>query len=681
MAIELMSPAGNTESFLAAIENGADSVYLGLKKFNARRPADNFSFYQFKKTIGFAHSSGRKVYLALNTDLKSNELRDAVGYAEFACLNKIDGIIVKDPAMLYVLKKFYDVPIHISTQNAVESSLGVEFLKSSGIKRIVLARELEFNEISECTAIGDIEIEIFAEGSMCFSVSGKCLMSSWVGGRSGNRGACTAPCRVSWQSGGKSATFFSMKDLNLIKELGKLEDVGVAALKIEGRLKNAGWVGAITGIYRTAIDNKTDAGKSELLQNELGKYSARERSTGHFHGHEKLTGSNVDWNDYEKPVTGTAVNAGIFEEENEIDISRKDDCLIVKISMAGIVKEFSYKIPSEPKKGRSSSISEVVPESEDTEISGRKFRFKTDIGELNTSASFINRTVSEIQKEASLMIRNSDLPVDARPEVLEFISQSDLNLKREKKLGDVPDKLLLLPEQIDVILKNNFKVRTIVVSAADEIDFGKLMDLKKRYPVVVSIPPVLFEKDAKEMSGRIGELFRKGIDSFEANSFTGMRMLHGLDCEKRLGIDMGVYNHISARYFKSLGFKSVYCPVEGDSSVYKALSAFSETEVECLVFGRLPLFVSRVDSAEFKKRAMFTDKYCRIECYKQNGLNYFVEKTPFCLVGNKFKNEKISFDSLTCDLRFFDNPASVLKSVFDNRIQDSSDFNFFRRLV
>ncbi|HQJ06868.1 MAG TPA: peptidase U32 family protein, partial [Spirochaetota bacterium] len=299
MKPELMSPAGGVNSFIAALDGGADSVYLGLRKFNARRPAKNFDNFLLKKCVRYAHDKNVKVFVTLNIDLKSSEVAEAFQILNFLADINVDAVIVKDPALIYYLTKYLKnkIDIHISTQGAVTSSLGVTLLRDLAVNRVVLARELKLPEIQKCASIQGIEIEVFTEGSMCFGVSGRCLASSFIGGHSGNRGACAACCRIAWEDERSKSkkTFFSMKDLSLSEYIKTLEKYGVAALKIEGRLKNANWVKNITSIYRQILDGAIDEKEQAELKNELKKYSAREIHSGHIVGGKNLVGENARW--------------------------------------------------------------------------------------------------------------------------------------------------------------------------------------------------------------------------------------------------------------------------------------------------------------------------------------------------------------------------------------------------
>jgi U32 family peptidase len=252
--MELMAPAGNRDSFFAAVESGADAVYLGLGMFNARRPARNFTFEEMPDIINHAHSKNVRVYITLNIELKSSELEDAAKIIQFLKEIHADAVIVKDLALVRLIEKYFSpFEFHLSTQFGICNSAGMYMAEKLGASRVVLARELKKDEIKVLSEPFYPKTEVFIQGSMCFSFSGRCLMSSWFGGKSANRGTCQAPCRFRFEKEGTEgfAPYFSMKDLNLSDRLSELEEAGVSALKIEGRLKSAEWVGAAVNYYRS----------------------------------------------------------------------------------------------------------------------------------------------------------------------------------------------------------------------------------------------------------------------------------------------------------------------------------------------------------------------------------------------------------------------------------------------
>lgn len=264
--IELLAPAGDWDAFLAAVENGADAVYLGGKLFNARQLAGNFDSGQLKKALNYAHVRGVNVYLAMNTLLSDDELEQAVDFAEEAYLMGIDGIIVQDLGFAKLLSELFpDLNIHGSTQMTTYNLEGVKVLEGLGFKRVVLARELSLEEIGEITRNTSLEIEVFVHGALCISYSGQCLMSSMIGGRSGNRGRCAQPCRLPYElldgKSGRTASnsnaagyLLSPKDLCSIEMLGEIIYSGVKSLKIEGRMKTPEYVATVVGNYRKYID-------------------------------------------------------------------------------------------------------------------------------------------------------------------------------------------------------------------------------------------------------------------------------------------------------------------------------------------------------------------------------------------------------------------------------------------
>ena len=254
MRLELLAPAGDEAALRAAVQNGADAVYLGAGAFNARRNAGNFDGEALDAAVRYCHARGVKVHVTLNTLVREDEfdaLTDAV-----RAINRsgADAVIVQDFGVARAVRQIApELQLHASTQMAVHNRQGVRFLRQQGFDRAVLARELTYGEIAECAAEG-IEIETFAHGALCVACSGQCLMSSLVGGRSGNRGLCAQPCRLPWRLDEKSGYLLSTRDLCAIDGLARLRDAGVCSLKIEGRLKRAEYVAVTTAAYRRAID-------------------------------------------------------------------------------------------------------------------------------------------------------------------------------------------------------------------------------------------------------------------------------------------------------------------------------------------------------------------------------------------------------------------------------------------
>lgn len=259
--VELLAPAGTIESLYAAINKGADAIYMGGSKFSARAYASNFTNEELKKAVDYAHIYGVKIFIALNTLIKEKELQDAKEYIRFLYSIGVDALIIQDFGIAkFVRENYEDFEIHSSTQMTIHNGEGAKFLKDRGFSRIVLSRELTLKEIEYISKNLNIETEIFIHGALCICYSGQCLMSSIIGGRSGNRGRCAQPCRMPYElinleNGFKEKSYIlSPKDICNIDNIGELIDSGTASLKIEGRMKRPEYVAGVVDSYRKAIN-------------------------------------------------------------------------------------------------------------------------------------------------------------------------------------------------------------------------------------------------------------------------------------------------------------------------------------------------------------------------------------------------------------------------------------------
>ncbi len=258
---ELLAPAGNIETLEAAIGEGADAVYMGLKSFNARMRASNFAWNQFEAAVQSLHRRGKKIFVTVNTVCEEKETERLYRFLKY--LNDIgpDGLIVQDFGVVRMVQEFFpDLRLHASTQMNIASANAANVMGKEGLRRIVLARELGLNEIQDIRSKTTVELEVFVHGALCVSESGLCLFSSYLGGKSANRGMCAQACRRFYNaeiSGGgtESGYYFSPYDLQLIDKIPELVSAGVDSFKIEGRMKSAEYVGSVTAAYRYVLDN------------------------------------------------------------------------------------------------------------------------------------------------------------------------------------------------------------------------------------------------------------------------------------------------------------------------------------------------------------------------------------------------------------------------------------------
>jgi len=266
--IELLAPAGNMESLKAAVQAGCDAVYLGGAHFGARAFSKNFNNDEIVQAINYAHLYGVKVYVTVNTLIYDDEVDSFLEYIEFIHKNNVDAVLIQDLGMFDLVRKtFPNLELHASTQMHIHNLDSTKMAEKLGIKRVVLARETSIDDIKNIKEHSDIEIEVFVHGALCISYSGQCLMSSLIGGRSGNRGTCAGSCRLKYdvitddrKKLNKDKYPLSTKELNSLEHIGKLIDAGISSLKIEGRMKSKEYVYKVVSLYRMAIDSYYEKG-------------------------------------------------------------------------------------------------------------------------------------------------------------------------------------------------------------------------------------------------------------------------------------------------------------------------------------------------------------------------------------------------------------------------------------
>ena len=278
---ELLAPVGNIESFYAALNAGADAVYLGLQEFNARGRASNFTRQLLQLAVLKAREKNIKIYVTLNVLIKNRELDQLIDVLAFLDAVKVNGVIIQDWGTYYVARKYFPrLVLHASTQMGNHNSVGVNYGASKGIVRTVLARELTMPELEAISMQSKAELEVFIHGALCYSFSGMCLFSSYSGGQGANRGICKQSCRRIYQDAGEQHALFSLKDNQQIENLQKLMQLGIRSLKIEGRMKSADYVYQVCKAYRMAIDDQNNIGMAaQMLELDMGR-----EKTGWFLG-------------------------------------------------------------------------------------------------------------------------------------------------------------------------------------------------------------------------------------------------------------------------------------------------------------------------------------------------------------------------------------------------------------
>jgi len=282
-APELLAPAGHPESFIAAVENGADAVYAGLKKFSARATAANFSLDELSVLIPYAHRKKVSVYIALNSLIGAGELHETMDMLQAVSELEVNAVIVQDPGIFYLVRRFFpSIRLHASTLMTAHNSAGVNQLHRMGASRVVLARELTLSEIDLVCAVTEVPIEVFVHGALCTSYSGLCLASGFRGGHSGLQGRCVQPCRLEYSQGGREGFFLSSSDYCALPFIPQLKRMRIASFKIEGRMKPAEAVGRTVKAYRLVLDAREseEAAAVEQAKELLADIPSRRLTAG-----------------------------------------------------------------------------------------------------------------------------------------------------------------------------------------------------------------------------------------------------------------------------------------------------------------------------------------------------------------------------------------------------------------
>lgn len=531
------------ESFFAAIENGADAVYFGLKDFSARAGAQNFTLDNASKAIAYAHRRSVKVYIALNTLLKTHELERVVDFLSALEELQPDALILQDIGFLYLLQsQFPQFNLHASTQMTIHNLAGVKQLEKMGFKRVVLARELSIDEMENISRNSSIEIEVFIHGALCYSYSGLCFFSSMIGGRSGNRGRCAQPCRMYYKSpSGEGGYLFSMKDLFALSRITDLIAAGVHSFKIEGRMKSPEYVAVVTDIYRQAIDGRLcDEGRAirriktvfsrETTHSYLFQesYQQTKRDT-HNKCADHQTENNFSFPPYERGKQGVVINSP--QVSDKIEQLPEDN----QVKAADMIN------PSYP-----ANIGSYAGEVIKSEKGHIVIKAHADIGVRDLLQIFEQVPAKPILLHVKAMkmhgkkvfgIRSGDVAaIDSDQQVragakLYIISSQKIN---EAFTPKIPKKLI--PTKLSVDL--DIKIQADVIEIRSAI---KEFSFVKEHPVKLErgMNRVIGEEQIREVFSRLGET------PFELAS------IHTEICEK-VFVPLSVLNEIRRDYFKNL---------------------------------------------------------------------------------------------------------------------------------
>ena len=673
MKPEILAPVGSGEMLTAAVRAGADAVYLGLNEFNARRNAQNFTLDTLGEAVKYCHIRGVKVYLTLNIMLSDKELERAVELTIAAARLGIDGVITADVGYASQIKKRVpSLPIHASTQMSVHSPAAIKPLKKLGFSRVVVAREMSKSELKEFCQIArqeNIEVEVFVHGALCMCVSGQCLLSAMLGGRSGNRGLCAGPCRLPFECDNGTGYDLSLKDLSLIDYLDELNEMGVVSLKIEGRMKRPEYVAAATKACREKIDSGRVSEEISYALN--GVFSRSGFTDGYYKGHLGgdmfgiRTKENVEdsasvlsylHNIYRNERQSVEISAKFFARENE------------PISLTLCDGENTVCVESDiPERAINLAADEELIKDKLSKTGGTPYIITKIEIDLDEGISLRVAQINELRRKALELLseERSKLPQ---------IEVKDINASFEKRNSGSLKTVV----KIDNLSQLTDKVRgaDLVVLPFDA-DL-KVLDLRGNKNFAVELPRGIANEE--KVLERLESFKEKGIGVALCGTLSSKELAQSLEFKVVADIGFNIFNSYTLDYFSKDCEGAL---LSSEILLSEAAKLSSSMPKGIVSYGRLPLMLTRNCPIKNGKNCKECNRNCSLTDRK--GIEFPVRcKNSFA----ELLNSKVIWLADRLDelkgidfhlLSFTDEEPQIVDRVIDSYNKKSAPFGEYTR--
>lgn len=623
MKPELLLPVGNPEAFYAAQEGGADAVFLGLRNFNARGRAKNFAPNQLQSILKETEKSGLKVYLTLNTLIKNNEIKNFLDMIYMLSQTTVSALIIQDLGALYLIRKFFPkFALHASTQMGFHNSLGTEFARRNGFNRIILARELTWKELEKLSAESRIGLEIFAHGALCYSFSGSCLFSSFLGGMSANRGLCRQPCRRLYQTSTNSGYFFSLKDNQIIDFLPEIMKLNIKALKIEGRMKSAEYVYQTAKAYRMAIDDPTKIEEArELLAFDLGR-----EKTGYF------LGGNVKNAFAEQPYTGKNIGKVVYFDEKVIRIKSSTELA------AGNRLRF---LPFDGTDTPAIKIGKVSPKKDDIyQIENPKIK-----PEIGCRVILVGRGEKKFRNKFSLEGKKLilQMPESGKKHILSRLGSEKIAGKEE---------IFVRIDHPAWLNKINFnQADHLILKMSREkwkdIPFDASFLKKNQHKILIQLPEFIGEQEIEFYQKLILRAQKAGISNFMISHISQMFLPHLSKARLSASEKIYILNDAAIQFLKEEKMVFYVYPLEND---FNNLMTGRDRKGIVPLYFYPELFYSRMPMAEIADN--FSDRDNEYIKELRNGFTIIRPAVPVSLMQYKNKLVEKGFRRFLLDLSY-----------------------------
>ena len=677
--IELLAPAGNYSCLAAAVQNGADAVYFAGKKFGARSYADNFSIDEIKKAIDYCHLRDVKTHIAVNTAYSDKEIEDVLNFVNILYTEGADAIIVSDIGVASVLREnFPDIELHASTQMTIHNLDGAMFAERMGFNRVVLSRELSKNDISYITKNSNIDTEIFAHGALCMSYSGQCLLSSMIGGRSGNRGSCAQPCRLPFSDGTKDKKFLlSLKDLSLAEYINEITECGVSSLKIEGRMKGAAYVATVVSTFRKYIDNglKISDSDREILDRVFYRGGLTDKYFLGNKGKEMFDFKKPD-NPYLKQSVEIQNNFNRnYENENNkkinIDIDFKGNIgekPYVLIKKDNVSFEYTHNNTLEIAKNNPTTEEMIISQLNKT--GGTPYQFNNINIYISENAFLSKGEINEIRRNVLSGFENKYLKSFKRNSLINPILGEFNNENFRSGFSAYISTL----EQFNVVKDFDFERIYIPFELAlNNIDKFKSLNEK----MTVSLPDISFDSEKTHIEKGLNEIYNAGIDKILVNNYGQIQ--YGDRFNIVLSHRFNIWNREALKVFKKYKFISAFLSPELNNKMIDRMKYTGQSEV--IVYGKIPVMITEnciiknmnkcpcdkdkfyyiTDRINVKFPVKSAGKYCRSIMYNS---------APIYVADKISENH---FDNLIKNLYFTTEDKKECKNICSDYFNCSSD--------
>ena len=587
--LELLAPAGSMEALHAAVQNGANAVYLGCGAYNARQGAKNFTPQMLAEAVKYCHIRGVAVHLTLNTLVSDREIDDVIELIRHAASVGVDAFIVQDLGVAQLCRQIApDVALHGSTQMSVHSLAGVLFCAALGMSRVVLSRELNREDIQYICANSPIEIEVFGHGALCMSYSGQCYLSAAIGGRSGNRGRCAQPCRQSYGYSRHDSKYpLSLKDNCLIHYLNDLQSMGVASLKLEGRMKRPEYVAAVTAVYRQALDD--GAVTQEMMDTLTAAFNRQGFTDGYYTGDigGKMFGVRED--KYDNPNWLKKVRESYEATENalvgvefEAEINDKT-CTLTVTDPEG--RKCTVNGPL-PQPARTTPLTEEALTDRLNKTGGTPFLCKNVTCHIQDGVTLSAAAINGMRRDALnqlLALRARWEPVKLhRPERIPHIegrrASPSLTVQVTEQ-SQITGKLLKLkPEVLYVPLH---------ILVGDPIFCH---ELARKVTVAAVLPRIVHDHELSGLKDDLKLIKDMGVKEALVGNLGLLLSVREAGLRIRGDFGLNLYNSASVNLMKELGMKSATLSFEMTLPQIRDISKAVPCEI--FAYGRLPLMVT-----------------------------------------------------------------------------------------